>query len=67
MTTQPNKLAQVEGLLIVHQTSKAYYFDNGVKKAWVPVSEVHGMEPEGIGEAYTVTMSEWIALRKGLI
>ena len=61
------QLAQIEGLLIVHQTDKAYHFDNGLKKFLVPVSHVRSMEPEGVGEAYTVTMTEWIAIQKGLV
>jgi len=61
------QLAQVEGLVIEHQTQKAYLFNNGEKKFWVPVKEVRNMEPEGVGEAYTVTMTEWIAIQKGLI
>ncbi len=60
-------LAQVEGLVIEAQTDRAVYFDNGAKKVWVPRSQIRGMEPEGIGEAYTVTMTEYIALVKGLI
>lgn len=61
------KLAQVEGLLLLHETPNAYHFDNGDKKAWIPKSQFRVMEPEGIGETYTVTMTEWIAQQKGFI
>ncbi len=61
------ELAQVEGLLLLDETPKAYWFDDGTRKGWVPKSQFRSMEPEGVGETYTVTMTEWIAKEKGFI
>ncbi len=62
------RLAQVEGLLIIQEYDRSYIIESGDgKRHSLAKSQVANTEPEGIGETYTFTIAEWLAKKLGLI
>ena len=53
---------------VTARTAKAVLVHTGIKEKaiWLPLSQIE-IEETGIGEIFTVTLPEWLALEKGLI
>lgn len=53
---------------VTARTAKAVLVHTGIKEKaiWLPLSQIE-IEEAGIGEIFTVTLPEWLALEKGLI
>ena len=53
---------------VTARTAKAVLVHTGIKEKaiWLPLSQLE-IEETGIGEIFTVTLPEWLALEKGLI
>lgn len=53
---------------VTARTAKAVLVHTGLKEKaiWLPLSQIE-IEETGIGEIFTVTLPEWLALEKGLI
>ena len=53
---------------VTARTAKAVLVHTGIKEKaiWLPLSQIEIAET-GIGEIFTVTLPEWLALEKGLI
>ena len=56
-----DKLVDIDGE-IVFETEKAYRFDDGVRKVWLPKSQVEWSKDEKY-----MTMPHWLAKDKELI
>jgi hypothetical protein len=53
---------------ILHETADAYLIhDGGVKKVWLPKSEVEIEITRPMQRIGTLTLPEWLALERGLI
>ena len=52
---------------VTARTAKAVLVHTGIKEKaiWLPLSQIE-IEETGIGEIFTVTLPEWLALEKGL-
>ena len=53
---------------VTARTAKAVLVHTGIKEKaiWLPLSQIE-IEETGIGEIFSVTLPEWLALEKGLI
>ncbi len=50
-------------------TVKAVLIHDGAREAWIPLSQIHDQEPDGlkVGQHTELTIPEWLANEKGLI
>ena len=50
-------------------TAKAVLIHDGAREAWIPFSQIHDPEPDGlkVGQHTEITIPEWLAGEKGLI
>jgi len=61
------KLIEVAGL-IKRMTEKAILFDDGIREAWVPLSQIENDFDElGEGAIVDLLIPEWLAMEKNFI